>query len=698
MAEHVVAARSPDVGRDPGWVLELDTSDAADARHHGSLLALCDGTVGVRGDLEDRDTAAAARLVLCPGAYGVAADGLVRPLAGPTWTDLSDGGRPASTVRRTLDLRTGVVTRHPSADRGLGSVRFVSIARPGTMAMRAIDTDRGTRPWPDPLGAPAPDPLAAPYHLRQGTRRGGWWASTVSNGGAVTVAAVQRPTPSNGAPGIERFVAVTPGRGRRRATEAAEAAAAVGFEALLTEQRRAWAERWASADVEIVGDDNAQLAVRFALFHLLSAAATAGEAAVGARGATGLAYAGHVFWDTDVFVLPALAATLPDAARAVLEYRIRRLPAARARAAETGHRGARFPWESAATGDDVTPRSYRSPEGRTVAILTGELEEHIVADVAWAALHYLDWTGDTSLLAGDGRWLVTEGAEYWADRIRLGTDGSGHIDGVIGPDEYHEHVDDNAFTNLMARWHLRRAAELAEDVDEAARWRTLADALVDGYDHGTRTHEQFRGYSALRPVMIAELAEPPVAADLLLGPDRIARTQVIKQPDVLMAHHLIPDELAEGSLAADLDRYLPRTAHGSSLSPAICAALLARVGRPDDAMDLFDLACRLDLDDLTSTTAGGLHVATMGGVWQAVVGGFAGVRATREALHVDPHLPSRWSRLSVRVRFRGRRVVVTVEPDAVTVEAAGDVPVVVGGARAQVPCRVPIRPDDRSDR
>jgi trehalose/maltose hydrolase-like predicted phosphorylase len=163
---------------------------------------------------------------------------------------------------------------------------------------------------------------------------------------------------------------------------------------------------------------------------------------------------------------------------------------------------------------------------------------------------------------------------------------------------------------------------------------------------------------------------------------------VIKQPDVLMLHHVLPDECPEGSLGADLEFYLPRTAHGSSLSPAICAAVLARAGHPDAAMPLFDVAARLDLDDLTRSTAGGLHLATMGGLWQAVVFGFAGVRADAGGLHVAPHLPARWSSLRVNVCYAGVPVAVEVDRRGVSVDAASPIAVDLAGQRMKTPARV----------
>ena len=210
-----------------------------------------------------------------------------------------------------------------------------------------------------------------------------------------------------------------------------------------------------------------------------------------------------------------------------------------------------------------------------------------------------------------------ETARYWASRVRIDANGRAHIYGVIGPDEYHEPVDDNAFTNGMARWNLRRAAAVTGDA-EAADWLRLADVLVDGYDPATRRYEQFAGYFGLEPLIVADVApRRPVAADLLLGRDRVRASQVLKQADVLMLHYLVPDEVRPDSLEPNLDFYEPRTAHGSSLSPAVHAALLARAGRMTDALTALRIAARIDLDDLTGTTASG---CTPGDDGRAVAG------------------------------------------------------------------------------
>ncbi|HJT37019.1 MAG TPA: glycosyl hydrolase family 65 protein, partial [Actinomycetota bacterium] len=363
----------------------------------------------------------------------------------------------------------------------------------------------------------------------------------------------------------------------------------------------------------------------------------------------------------------------PPAARAMLEYRIRRLPAALAAARALGRAGARFPWESARDGTDVTPSMGRDQSGRVFPIRTGQLEEHVVADVAWAAWTYMAWTHDEEFIEGPGRRLLVETARYWASRVRITADGRGHIFGVTGPDEYHEPVDDNAFTNVMARWNLRRAAASCADVDgeEVDRWLSIADAIVDNYHDDSGLYEQFSGFWKLEPLVIADLApRRPIAAELLLGRDRIQRAQVVKQADVLMLHHMVPAEVAAGSLDANLEYYEPRTAHGSSLSPGVHAALFARAGRMSDAVRALHLASRLDLDDLTGTTAAGLHVATMGSVWQAMAYGFAGLRPSDDALHVDPRIPPVWRSFEINIRFRGTPVRIVTDMETTTVTPA----------------------------
>jgi trehalose/maltose hydrolase-like predicted phosphorylase len=617
----------PDVDHDAEWTLEIAADDPRLERVEESLLTLADGRLGTRGaPLLASETATPG--VVYAGAY--TGEGPATELVScADWTRLVPAQADAPATRRTLDLRNGLLREErPSA-----ALRFSSLARPGTVALRA-----------------EADPELLPRGGRSSVDEGVPTVFTDRRCGRI----------------VERLGAYDPDQAA--ADAALLEAERVGFEQLLREQRQAWAARWHEADVRIEGDAELQRAVRFSLFHLMSSVADRGEAAVGARGLSGPAYRGHVFWDSDVFVLPFLAATHPAAARAMLEYRIRRLPAAREAARRLGRDGARFPWESAADGFDVTPPSARLPTGELVRIRTGELEEHIVGDVAWAAACYLDWTGDAAFAAGPGRELLVETARYWASRVRFAGDGRAHIYGVIGPDEYHEPVDDNAFTNVLARWNLRRAAALdGVDADERSRWLAIAEALVDGYDRASGIYEQFAGFFELEPLVIEEIApRRPIAADLLLGAERTAGAQVLKQADVLMLHHLLPDEVAPGSLFPNLDFYEPRTAHGSSLSPAIHAGLFARAGRYRPALEALRLAARIDLDDLTASTAGGLHLATMGGLWQALAFGFAGVRPRSGCLLVDPRLPTTWNALELSLRFHDHPLQLRIDHDGVS--------------------------------
>ncbi|GAA4397163.1 hypothetical protein GCM10023168_01860 [Fodinibacter luteus] len=676
--------RIPSIDLDPTWTVTVTGDSLASRRPLQAVLTVSDSRFGTRG-VREEDSHGALPRVLAAGVFDDSQDPPAL-LEGPGWTGLHllrhlDHSRD----RRTLDLRTGILVREqPAEPHALRTVRFATLARPGGAVLRA----EGPVDW---LHAGAPLlPPATDGTFERFQRDGRSTARTRAEvGGSIAAAAAQRELASDGCRVVERlaFLRADPDGALTldAASEGLGELQEVGFEGLLAEQRSAWARRWDDAFVAIDGDPDLTLAVRFCLFHLMGSVPTQDEAAAGARGVTGPAYRGHVFWDADVFMLPFFAATCPAAARAMLEYRVRRLDAARSRAAEHGRLGARFPWESARTGVDVTPTEYRPLDGPVIPIHTGRLEEHIVSDVAWAALHYAAWTGDEEFLRGPGRPLVLDGARYWASRVETDDDGVAHISNVIGPDEYHEQVDDNVFTNGMVRWHLRTAADLAQaggDVadDEIGHWRAVADTLVDGYQPETGLYEQFRGFFDLEDVDITDKAATPYAADLLLSSAVVQRSQIIKQPDVLMLHHLLPEETRPGSLERNVEYYEPRTSHGSSLSPAIHASLLARVGRFDEALRLFTMACRLDLDNLNHSTADGLHTATFGGVWQALVFGFAGIRPTQRGLVVDPRVPAQWQCLRLHLCFRGRLVRVAAGADSLEVSADGPVPLVVGGA------------------
>ncbi len=679
----------PAVTTQASWSVALEGFDFEQERVHEALFTLADGRVGISGaPLASHPSRHS--WVIAAGVYD--GDGpSTHLLTGPVAFELGKVGA-GTPMRRALDLRTGVLYESAGAQPdAVESVRFVSLARPTTALLRAR-YPTALRAGP-PLLSPADDPI----HDQGRVDKTMWMQVAGSMGGIVAAAAQSsaagRPVDGKKAGRVLDRVAVYRSDANTlpdpsSAVDAVSQAATIGFDQLLTEHRQAWARRWEDADVVVEGDDELQLGIRFALFHLMASVADSGEAAVGARGLTGTSYRGHVFWDADTFVLPFLAATHPAAARAMLEYRLRRLPAAIEAAHAAGHAGARFPWESAHTGRDVTPTSARDRSGRIVPIRTGQLEEHIVAQVPWAACCYTDWSGDEEFARGPGCRILVETARYWASRIRLESDGRAHIYGVIGPDEYHEPVDDNAFTNVMARWNLRRAAQAVEaydaddnvDVGEQQRWLELADALVDGYDPDTGIYEQFAGFARLEPLVIAEVApRRPIAADLLLGAERTRGAQVIKQADVLMLHHLVPDEVVAGSLEPNLRFYEPRTAHGSSLSPAIHASVLARARDFDRALQALRIAAahgprrpdRFHRRGPASRHNGRDVASTRVRIRWAPP-------ARRHAPRRPGSAPS-WSALELRVRFHGSRVRIRTERAHLSIWSDRRISLVVGG-------------------
>ena len=601
-------------------------------------------------------------------------------------------------IERTLDMRAGLLQQHVD-DRGrdLSVTSFCSLARPGTFVMRATG-DRALLRGENPLRLPTPAedsrrPESPPLRARTLEPSGYPAGSGIDSanvleargapGGAVAVAR-QRV----GARELERIAAyaVDPLKmpDERNAQSLLEDAEKTGFPRLVSEQRDAWRRRWESCDIAVESDPQLQLALRLAMFHLTCLISATGEAAVPARGTTSDTYHGHVFWDADVFVLPFAAATNPGAARAMLRYRAHRLAAARANAARHGHAGARFPWESAATGEEATPLTRIDHRGERVDVLTGALEEHVTADVAWAADHYLAWTGDLEFARGDGSALLVDTARYWASRVERDTDGSCHIRGVIGPDEYHEGVDDNAYTNVMARWNLRTAARhvarygAAVPSHEVRSWLATADAIVDGYDPQSRLYEQFSGFYGLDSLVASEVAERPFSAPLLLDYRRIAGSQLIKQTDVLLLHLNVPEETVPGSLGPNLDFYEPRTAHESSLSAGSSAEALARAGRPGDALRWLHESAFIDMPQLRPVPRPGLHTAAMGNTWRAVVLGIMGVRPSEDGLRIDPNLPSEWDEVDLRLRYRGASVRLRASADSVTAQCSRPVRLSLG--------------------
>jgi trehalose/maltose hydrolase-like predicted phosphorylase len=475
----------------------------------------------------------------------------------------------------------------------------------------------------------------------------------------------------------------------RAASRLAEATV-TGLPTLLQRTTAAWAERWTTADVEIAGDEELQRGVRFAIYHLIGCANPDDpRAAPGARSLTGERYKGHVFWDTETFVLPFFVYTHPPTARAVLGYRHHTLPAARSIAAAAGWRGAAYAWESADSGQDVTPSYYLTAGGERKDTRTGQEEHHLNADIGFAVWQYWQATGDEEFLFAEGAEILFELARFWVSRAERDADGRWHIRRVIGPDEYHEGVDDNAYTNKLAAWLLGRANELIAWLrrHRADRWRSLAKALalddaepsgweevaaglVDGLDLETGLIEQHRGFHQLQEIDLAAYASRTTTMEVLLGWDRLEQLKLIKQADVVMLLALLAEGYPRPVQEANFRYYEPLTVHDSSLSPPMHALVAARLGELPTAERYLQRAIGLDLDlERGITAAGGVHIATLGGIWQALVLGFGGMSVADGMPRFRPNVPASWGSLRFRVRWRDTLLDVTATGTAAAVTA-----------------------------
>jgi kojibiose phosphorylase len=659
---------------DPSWRIVVEGYDPEREPEVESWLTVGNGRTGTRGSLETPGPASLPALYVA-GIFGWDPDGQAGPqlVRGPEWTCLSAPNDGGPGRRRTLDLRQGLLVGESN---GFRSARYASLADRRLLVLQCEGAQAGDVPVPAAAGAvEAVDaaPTGRGLHVRMQGVRGApvWFAISNNQEGARTtrVVAVDRDGPAH---------------------DALTRAEALGPTELLARHRRAWRERWVDADVVVDGDPQAQRDLRFALYHVMIAGDPQSDrASIGARSLSGPGYRGHVFWDTEIFLVPFFIWTHPETARALLAYRHRTLPAARAKAARLGYQGALYAWESADTGEETTPEFVWLPDGTRLTILTGIQEHHIAADVAWAVWQYWQVTGDDGFVEDMGVEIVVETARFWASRATEGDDGRQHIREVIGPDEYHEGVDDNAYTNAMARWNLRAAGALSDRFPEVAarlgvttaereRWLQVAGALAVLFDPETELYEQFEGFFALENVRSVDLAPRPFTGEMVVGVDRLRHTQVVKQADVLMLGVLLPDEVDPHVQAVNYRYYEPRTSHGSSLSPAIHALVAARVGELDDALAYFELAGGVDLDNRMGNAADGVHIATMGGLWQAAVFGFGGVRADGDAVRIDPRLPSAWKGLTFPVRWRGSRISVDVRAEAMELDLDGPALVAVG--------------------
>jgi len=442
-------------------------------------------------------------------------------------------------------------------------------------------------------------------------------------------------------------------------------ARSLGFEELATVQRTALDEVWTSADVELDGDPEIQHALRYALFQLHQNSVCAAGHAIPAKGLTGAGYNGHTFWDTEIFLLPLLTLCAPEHAAAALRWRASTLPEAREKALRLGLRGAAFPWRTIG-GEEC---SAYLPAG-TAAF-------HVNADIAYAVARYLGATGDSEFERETGAPLLVETARLWASLgyhdERRG--GRFSIDGVTGPDEYSVLVDNNLYTNIMARANLRAAAKVVERLggeslgvgpEEVAAWRRAADAMTIPFDHELGIHLQDEDFARHAPFDFD--ATPPEDYPLLLHAPyfQLYRHQVIKQPDVVLAMALCGESFSPAEKRDNFAYYEALTVRDSSLAAGTQAILAAEVGDVQLAYDYLAEAALLDHHDSAHNTADGLHLAALASGWMAVIFGLGGVREYDGRLSFAPRLPESLRRISFPFRFRGRDLWIETNPAETT--------------------------------
>lgn len=432
-------------------------------------------------------------------------------------------------------------------------------------------------------------------------------------------------------------------------------AESLGFDQLARLQQNDLAVMWGSGDMEVDGDVEIQHALRYALFQIHTNSACADGHGIPAKGLTGKGYNGHTFWDTEIFLLPLLMHCAPEHAAAALRWRSSALPQARDRARELGLRGAAFPWRTISGAEC----SGYLPAG-TAAF-------HVNADIAFAFTAYIASTGDNDFERDVGVPVLVETARLWAS---LGHhDRENHdrfsIDGVTGPDEYSTLVDNNAYTNLMAKANLLAAIDVVErygtehcgvENEELSTWRAAAGAIFIPFDEALGIHLQDEDFSRHERFNFDDIGPDQYPLFLHVPYFQLYRKQVIKQPDLVLAMALHPDAFERKQAVRNFAHYEALTVRDSTLAAGTLSVMAARLGDLQLAYDYFAEAVLLDHHDLAHNTADGLHLATLGGGWTAAVQGFAGVRVRDKRLTFSPRLPTQLDRMAFTYAFRGRRI------------------------------------------
>lgn len=483
---------------------------------------------------------------------------------------------------------------------------------------------------------------------------------------------------------IDKFVSVYTSRDtvedslKDRAVLTVKLAEEKGFEGMLEEHRKAWNDKWDISDILIEGDKEDQLSVRYNIFQLIQGnSENDPRVSIGARGIMHGRYKGCYFWDTEIFMLPFFIYTNPKAARNLLMYRYHTLPGARENARNQSVEGARYPWMSSIDGKE---------QCETWDI--GCCEVHITADVAYAVNHYYEVTGDMDFIRDYGAEILIETARYWKSRFTYDP-GSGKYNMLFvkGPNEYGGVTLNNTFTTMMAIHNLKLAMATVRQMEglypdnwkalkekigfeyaEMDVWKDIINKAVINYDEERKLYIEDDNFMKTEPIDVSKIKSGDVPAYRRISFDRLQRYMVVKQADVILLMTLFPDRFSDEEKMAAWNFYEPITLHDSTLSYGTHALFAARMNMKKEAYDYFLKSAKLDLCNIMENTgAEGIHFASLGATWQAVVNGFGGVKTTGGKLGINPSLPEKWNLLKFKIIYRGNTIAVEVAKDAVKV-------------------------------
>jgi trehalose/maltose hydrolase-like predicted phosphorylase len=478
-------------------------------------------------------------------------------------------------------------------------------------------------------------------------------------------------------------------------------AAELGFDKLLDEHCARWAERWADCDIQIEGDGPAQQALRFSMYHLLSIAPTHAEnVSIPARGLSGQVYKGSIFWDTEIFMLPFFAHAFPALARNLLMYRYHTLDGARRKAREYGYRGAFYAWESQDSGDDACTLFNVTDvfTNRPMRTYFRDKQVHISADVVYAFWQYFAVTGDETIWGDGGAEVIFECARFFLSYAYFNPDKQRYeILDVTGPDEYHERVHNNFYTNLMVAHTFdvcrRVAAHLQAHFPE--KFEELMDSLgfardlafigdvsrgiyLPGPESSATVIPQFDGYFSLEDIPLKDLLGCKLHPHEYLGGGNglATTTQITKQADVVLALYLLGEKYPQAIKAANWEYYEPRTEHGSTLSACSYSLIAAQIGKVDWAYRYFMKTATIDLTGkgkqyVGTLYIGGSHPAGNGGAWMSAVFGLCGITCADKTLTIAPRLPTHWRQVTLPLVFNGQKLRIRLSAESVTVQAVG---------------------------